>query len=163
MNRKFEALFVSVGIVCMIVGLIALAQSTVPSGGPYYLQVPTSTWTYLVDRFSNGSYYMVNGTNWKVDYQSTNLTKVEQYALGNMTSGTLYLNQQQHNTSLTISMNVKAIEDYQNRTIIFTSTGSRTLTDCPVATTSTFTLTSDTTEHTIVTLTPTSVEQVTNF
>jgi hypothetical protein len=36
-------------------------------------------------------------------------------------------------------------------------------TDCPVSTNGTFTLTSDTTEHTIVTLTPTSVEQVTNF
>jgi len=138
-------------------------QATVPSGGPYYLQVPTSTWFYLVDRFSNASYYMVNGTNWKVDYQSTNLTKVEQYALGNLTSGTLYLNQQQHNTSLTIPANVMVIEDYQGLLTYRTASMSQHIPACPTNVSSTFTLTSDTTEHTIVTLTTTTVEQMTNF
>lgn len=118
-TKKFDVLLVGFGIVCMIVGLVSLAQSTVPSGGPYYLQVPVSTWAYLVDRFSNGSYYMVNGTNWKVDYQGTNITLVEQYALGNMTSGTLYLNQQQHNSSLTVPANVMVIEDYQGEISYF--------------------------------------------
>jgi len=162
-NKKIEALFVGFGIVCMIVGLISLAQSTTPSGGPYYLQVPTSTWFYLVDRFSNASYYMVNGTNWKVDYQSTNLTKVEQYALGNLTSGTLYLNQQQHNTSLTIPANVMVIEDYQGVLTYRTASMAQHIPACPTNVSSTFTLTSDTTEHTIVTITTTVVEQMTNF
>jgi hypothetical protein len=138
-------------------------QATVPSGGPYYLQVPTSTWFYLVDRFSNASYYMVNGTNWKVDYQSTNLTKVEQYALGNLTSGTLYLNQQQHNTSLTIPANVMVIEDYQGVLTYRTASMAQHIPACPTNVTSTFTLTSDTSEHTIVTITPTGVMQMTNF
>ena len=138
-------------------------QATVPSGGPYYLQVPVSTWTYLIDRFSNGSYYMVNGTNWKVDYQSSNLTNVEKFALGNTTSGTVYLYNLQHNTSLSVSSLQKVIQDYQNKTTYYTSTGSFAIGDCPVSTTGTFTLTNGTTEQTIVTLTPTSVEQVTNF
>jgi hypothetical protein len=162
-TNKMNVLFVGFGIVCMIVGLVALAQSTTPSGGPYYLQVPVSTWTYLIDRFSNGSYYMVNGTNWKVDYQSTNLTNVEKFALGNTTSGTVYLYGLQHNTSLSVLSLQKVIQDYQNKTTYYTSTGSFAIGDCPVSTNGTFTLTSDTSEHTIVTLTPTSVEQVTNF
>lgn len=99
----------------MVIGLVSFVRSTTPSGGPYHLQVPTSTWTYLIDQFSNGSYYMVNKTNWKVDYQSTNLTKVEEFALGNMTSGTLYLMQVQHNSSLTVSSSVMVTEDYQGQ------------------------------------------------
>ena len=90
--NKPKSVSIIVLVLSIILGFSLLfngIQATVPSGGPYYLQVPVSIWTYLIDRFSNGSYYMVNGTNWKVDYQSTNLTNVEKFALGNTTSGTV--------------------------------------------------------------------------
>jgi len=105
----------------------------------------------------------VNGTNWNVDYKSTNVTNVEKFALGNTTSGTVYLYGLQHNTSLTIPANVKVIEDYQGVFTFHTSTMSQHIPACPTNVTSTFTLTSDTIEHTIVTLTTTTVEQMTNF
>lgn len=164
LNRKLDALVVSIGIVCMIVGLVSLAQSTVPSGGPYYLQVPTSTWTCLVDQFSNGTYYYVNGTNWNVDYKSTNLTNVEKFALGNTTSGTVYLHELQHNTSLSISATQIVTQQYQGQIKYFTDTGSSSVTDCPVATTGNFTFPSGTSETTILTLaTPSSITKLHNL
>jgi len=53
------------------------------------------------------SYYcLINGTDdraGRLEYYSTNKTLVEQYALGNMTSGLLYMKDCTHNTSLTLT------------------------------------------------------------
>jgi len=113
------------------------------------------------------SYYcLINGTDdraGRLEYYSTNKTKTEQFALGNMTTGLLYLKEVTHNTSLSITATQTVAQQISGKIRYFTSTGSTSVTDCPVPTTDTFVLTSDTDEHTIVTLTPTSVEQVTNF
>jgi len=73
---------------------------------------PTSPYSYIID-VSGSTYRMKNGSDGQISYQSTNVTRVEQFALGNMTFGTLYLKQVQHNSSLTVPANVMVIEDYQ--------------------------------------------------
>jgi hypothetical protein len=80
-----------------------------------------------------------------------------------MTFGTLYLKQVQHNSSLTVPANVMVIEDYQGVLTYRTASMAQHIPACPTNVSSTFTLTSDTTEHTIVTITTTVVEQMTNF
>jgi len=94
MNRPkpYSVAVVALSILLGFSLLFNAIQATVPSTGPYYLSVPTSTWTYQIGKFSNGSYYMVAYDDWHVDFQSTNATTVVNNALGNMTSGgTLYL------------------------------------------------------------------------
>jgi len=123
---------------------------------------PTSPYSYIID-VSGSTYRMKNGSDGQISYQSTNVTRVEQFALGNLTSGTLYLKQVQHNSSLTVPANVMVIEDYQGVLTYRTASMAQHIPACPTNVSSTFTLTSDTTEHTIVTLTTTTVEQMTNF
>ena len=123
---------------------------------------PTSPYSYIID-VSGSTYRMKNGSDGQISYQSTNVTRVEQFALGNMTFGTLYLKQVQHNSSLTVPANVMVIEDYQGVLTYRTASMAQHIPACQTSVNSTFTLTSDTSEHTIVTLTPTGVEQVTNF
>jgi len=63
------------------------------------LAYPQQLWSYMI--FQSGSnYFMKNGTTGQVDYSSTNLTLVEQYAKGNLTSGLIYLKEVAWNTSL---------------------------------------------------------------
>jgi len=63
------------------------------------LAYPQQLWSYMI--FQSGSnYFMKNGTTGQVDYSSTNLTLVEQYAKGNLTSGLIYLKEVVWNTSL---------------------------------------------------------------
>ncbi len=230
--NKPKSVSIIVLVLSILLGLSLLfngIQATVPSGGPYYLQVPVSTWTYYIGKFSNASCFMVNGSNWKVDYQSLNPSSLVQFAIGNTTTvgGTVYISAGSYAAAVTLKNNVRLIlekgctgvtvtidtgatailEDYENSLTnvyssgnlvtqynnlngaiaaiygtftngAFTNLTSSNVTattlyvngenitnngDCPVSTNSTFTLTSDTSEHTIVTLTPTSVEQVTNF
>jgi parallel beta-helix repeat protein len=58
-----------------------------PPNGPYYLIVPSSTWSYEVSQFSNGSYYSVNGSDWSVSAPSSNASAVINNAIGNCTYG----------------------------------------------------------------------------
>jgi len=60
-------------------------------------------------------YCMQNGTDGFLKYYNTNKTLVEQFALGNSSSGTVFLKGLQHNTSLTVPANVMVIEQYQNK------------------------------------------------
>lgn len=83
----------SLGVILILTTLLAGSllfngiQATTPSSGPYYLSVPTSTWSYQVGKFSNGSYYMVHYDDWKVDYQTTNASSLFNAAFGNLTAG----------------------------------------------------------------------------
>jgi len=80
-------LIVTVLAVMTILVFSNFARSNIPSGGPYYLQVPTSTWTCQMGTFSNGTHYVVNGTNWKVDYKSISASQTLQYAVNAAVSG----------------------------------------------------------------------------
>jgi len=64
-------------------------QATTPDTGPYYLWVPTSTWTYNVGQFANGTYYAVKGDNWHVDYTDTDASTVLTNAL--VSNSTVFL------------------------------------------------------------------------
>jgi len=80
----------------------------------YTLQKQAS---YIVSTVTSGAttyYCMQNGTSGKLDFWSTNLTLVEQFANGNLTSagGLIWLKEAQHNTSLTLGYKVLEIESY---------------------------------------------------
>jgi hypothetical protein len=68
------------------------------------------TASYVVD-VQGANYRLWNGS--KIDFQSTNLTLVEQCALGNFSSGLLYLKDVQFNTALTLENTEIVIEEYQ--------------------------------------------------
>jgi hypothetical protein len=85
--KAYSTIVLALSILLGFSLLFNVIQATTPTGGPYYLSVPTSTWKFLIGQFSNGSYYMVNGDNWHVDYQSPSATLVINYAIGNLTSG----------------------------------------------------------------------------
>lgn len=54
--------------------LFNVIQATTPDTGPYYLTIPSSSWRYNIGKFTNSSYYAINGENWHVDYVNTNLS-----------------------------------------------------------------------------------------
>jgi hypothetical protein len=63
------------------------------------------SYSYLI--FTDGStYYMKNGSTGQIDYQSTNKTLVQQYAIGNLTAGSIFLQGVSLNTSLTVGSNI---------------------------------------------------------
>jgi hypothetical protein len=112
----------------------------------------------------NSTFYAARNmsTNMVIDLVS-NLTRLEQNALGNMTTGLLYLIEVPHNTSLSITATQIVAQQIAPKLTYFTSTGSSSVTDCPVSTKSNFNFANDTTaEQTIITLTPASVEMVCN-
>jgi hypothetical protein len=87
-------------------------------------------------------------------------------AIGNLTTdgGTIYLKQVTLNTSLTYGANILIIQDYQGQMTFYRGNLKlREIGDCPTVTSGTFTLTSDTSEHTIVELTPSVVTYIYNF
>lgn len=64
---------------------------SVPSSGPYYLDIPFSTFSYNIGKFSNGTFWAVNGSTWHVDYTGSDATTVMQNAHDQMTNGTISL------------------------------------------------------------------------
>ena len=168
MNKTFAVVLAAIILVSLAFGAVLTRMyfpqvGTIKGAGP---EDPLEAWSessVIIWQYNSTFYASRNmSTNMVMDLLA-NLTNVEKYALGNITNGLLYLIEVQHNTSLTITATQIVAQQYSGKLTYYTDTGSSSPTDCPVATTSTFTLTSDTTEHTIVTLTPTSVEQVTNF
>ena len=72
-----------------------------------------SSYTFLID-VSGSTYRAWHGANSTLFTSSTNLTLVEQFANGNLTSagGLIWLKEVQHNTSLALGNNVLVIESY---------------------------------------------------
>jgi hypothetical protein len=74
------------------------------------------------------SYYcLINGTDdraGRLEYYSTNATKAEQFSLGNMTSGLVYMKEVQHNSSLTIGATQSEWVQYQGSMTFINATGS---------------------------------------
>jgi hypothetical protein len=64
---------------------IASSAFQTPSTGPYYLSVPTGTWSYWIGQWDNGTYYSVNQSNWHIDCKSSNASAVINNARGNLT------------------------------------------------------------------------------
>jgi hypothetical protein len=168
LTRKFAVFLAALILVSAVLGAVVtrtyFPQTGIIKGaGPEDPLEAYSESSVIIWQYNSTFYGSRNMSTNMVTDLLANLTNVEKYALGNITNGLLYLIEVQHNTSLTITATQIVAQQYSGKLTYFTDTGSSSPTDCPVATTSTFTLTSDTSEHTIVTLTPTSVEQVTNF
>lgn len=160
-RREFVAVIILLALAVTI--FLYPLTSAVPKPSPNLaLDDYPSTVSYVMKTDGLGTYWTTDSTGHET-YWSDNQTLVEQYALGNMTSGTLYLMQVQHNSSLTVPANVLVIEDYQGVLAYRTASMAQHIPACPTNVSSTFTLTSDTSEHTIVTIATTVVEQMTNF
>lgn len=93
---------------------------------------------------------------------NTNLTLVEQWALGNMTSGLLWLKGVQHNSSLTIGSTEMVMEEYQGSLKYYKSSSSGKVGDCPTRTNSTFVLADSLAEQTLLEISPSGVTKVYN-
>lgn len=87
LNRKklvFSLLF-SI-ILCSFLLGYQYALSSVPSSGPYYLDIPFGTASFYVGKFDNGSTYMVNGDTWQCTWNNPDSDVVINAVLGNLTS-----------------------------------------------------------------------------
>lgn len=73
---------------------------------------PIGPYSYIIDLLGC-TYRMKNCTTGQIDVQDGNYTLVEQYAINNLTSGTVYLKEVLFNTSLTIPSNVVVIQSYR--------------------------------------------------
>ncbi len=87
--------------------------SQIDNGSPY---------SYMV--FTDGYWYYLKNAYGSIVTQSTNKTLIEQYALSNTTSGLVYLNEIQHNSSLTISASQSELVQYQGSMTFINVTGS---------------------------------------
>jgi len=168
LNKTFAVVLAAIILVSLAFGAVLTRMyfpqvGTIKGAGP---EDPLEAWSessVIIWQYNSTFYAARNmSTNMVMDLVS-NLTRLEENALGNMTTGLLYLIEVQHNTSLTISATQIVAQQYSGKLTYFTDSGSASATDCPVGTPGNFTLTSDLTEHTIVTLTPSSVEQMCNF
>ena len=125
--RKSVSLKTFVVVVSALIVLCAVFGQMAFSVGPgtlsewYY--TPRQQSTYNIGAYNSTHYYLENHTGSgstsfeNYDFLSTNLTLVEQYANGNMTStgGLIYLQEVQWNTSLSLSDLVFVIETYQGQ------------------------------------------------
>lgn len=105
LNRnKALAMIASFLILTTAIG-IGVWSGGFPSTVTITPQSLADSYSYLI--FTDGStYYMKNGTTGQIDYQSTNKTLVEQYAIGNLTAGSIFLQGVSLNTSLTVGSNI---------------------------------------------------------
>jgi hypothetical protein len=111
---------------------IAKAETVATTG--YILDTPLPIADWYVGKYSNNNYFAINGSNWDnlmAGVGSTawasytgNYTLVEQYVLGNITSGQVYLKEVPFNYNLTIPANVKVIENLNGMTREFVSASS---------------------------------------
>jgi hypothetical protein len=119
-----------------------------------------STSSYVIKSDGLGTYWMTDSTGHET-YWSDNKTQVDQFAAGNLTSGgKIYSMDLSWDTTVTIPADVMVEEFYAGILTYRTATSTQHIPDCPTNVTSSFTLTSDTTEHTIFTITPTSSERL---
>lgn len=74
-------------VATLVVSMLWIGQSTTPDSGPYYLTVPFSSVSYIIDSFANGTIYAVNGSDWNLCDYGTNASVIINNACGNLTSG----------------------------------------------------------------------------
>jgi len=77
-----------------------------------YLKTPLPLYDMYVGKYTNNSYFAIKGSNWDNIAVSTNATQIESYALGNITSGTIWLKDVHHSMALAPSVNVTVIEEF---------------------------------------------------
>jgi len=170
LDKKFAAAIVALILISTAIGAL-LVQQYFPQIGSIKaegMEDPLEAWSeasYIIWQYNTTFYASRNMSTWDTELDS-NKTYIQQMAIGNLTvsGGTIYLKQVTLNTSLTYGANILIIEDYQGQLCFYRNNLKlREIGDCPTVTSGTFTLTSDTSEHTIVELTPSVVTYVYNF
>jgi len=171
LDKKFVAAIVALVLISTAIGAL-LVQQYFPQIGSIKaegMEDPLEAWSeasYIVWQYNTTFYASRNMSTLIAEELSSNKTYVEQMAIGNLTvsGGTIYLKQVTLNTSLTYGANILIIQDYQGQMTFYRNNLKlREIGDCPTVTSGTFVLTSDTSEHTIIELTPTVVTYLYNF
>lgn len=132
-KKQFKKTFVIASLVFCGLFLSSLVTTPLVSAGTtattgYYLATPYSPFDWLVGKYSTGSVYAINGSNWAnmmtfptttwASYAS-NASKVQEYVLGNITAGTVYLKEVAFDYDCTIPANVQVIENVNGLTRTF--------------------------------------------
>lgn len=130
MNKHFKiSLIVAVLISLIGVGSICylwgVSSVTYPSTTSHYLDssVGFSPYDYIIEQRNSTHYQVVNGTNGHADYKSTNSSKCQRQALGNLTTiGTVFLKNIPFDQSLVpyIAQGVIVIQSYSGTFTYFT-------------------------------------------
>ena len=171
LNKKFAATIAAIILASITLGAVLVQQyfpqiGSIKATGP---EDPLEAWSeasYIIWQYNTTFYASRNMSTLIAEELSTNKTYVEQMAIGNLTTdgGTIYLKQVTLNTSLTYGANILIIQDYQGQMTFYRNNLKlREIGDCPIVTSGTFVLTNDTTEHTIIELTPSVVTYLYNF
>lgn len=87
MNRRkiIDSALLAISIICVLSTLVIYVRSLTPNYGPYHLDVPFG-YSQYVGQFANGSAYQINGATWQCVDQSTNASKIINFAIGNLTN-----------------------------------------------------------------------------
>ena len=176
LDKKFAAAIVALILVSTAIGAL-LVQQYFPQIGSIKaegMEDPLEAWSeasYIIWKYNTTFYASRNMSTWDTELDS-NKTYIQQMAIGNLTTdfghpnngGTIYLKEVTLNTSLTYDEHILIVEAYQGKLTFYRGNLKlREIGDCPTVTSGTFVLTSDTSEHTIVELTPSVVTYVYNF
>jgi hypothetical protein len=172
LNKKFAATIAVLVLACIALGALFSITLYFPQLGSIKAEGPEDpleAWSeasYVIWQYNSTYYACRNMSTLMVESLSSNKTYVEQQAIGNLTAdgGTIYLKQVTLDTALTYGATTLIIQDYQGQLTFYrNSLKLREIGDCPTVTNGTFTLTNDTTEHTIIELTPSVVTYLYNF
>ena len=176
LDRKFVATIAALALALIAFGALLSVTLHFPQTGTIKAEElgdPIECWSeasYVIWQYNSTHYGCINmstyDTNGFGGSFDTNKTYVEEQAILNLTvsGGTIYLKQVTLNTSLTYGANILIIQDYQGQMTFYRNNLKlREIGDCPTVTSGTFVLTSDTSEHTIIELTPTVVTYLYNF
>jgi hypothetical protein len=130
-KRQLRVLIVAVAVLLVTLSLfctqVASANSLATTG--YYLATPYSPYDWLIGKFSTGTTYAINGSNWAnmmtwptpapwADYAG-NSSAVIEAALAASTAGTVYLKEVAFDYDCTIPANVQVIENLNGLTRVF--------------------------------------------
>lgn len=118
------------GILSILLALIGQVRSTSIATGNYYLDTPLPIAAAYVGKYSNGTYFAINGTNWQNFIRSTNASDVIQQSLDfayNNGGGSVLIGEQTFvlDSKLTVKQGVSLIGQGPDATILQWS-GSKT-------------------------------------
>lgn len=112
-------------LIALTIGLVVtvdipLAKAEITVLTEFILGVPISNYDWYIGKYSDGTYYAVNGANWDNmvtgvgstawNPYKTNTTKLQELVLSVITSGTVFLKNVPFNYGLTIPQKVTVIE-----------------------------------------------------
>lgn len=122
-KRQLLRVSVLVLTVVMVAGCaftaVPMVNAQMISTSGYYLQTPLPIASMYVGKYTNSSYFCINGSNWQNFAQASNWTLIESYALGNTSSGTVWMDDTPFNYNVTVPANVSVIENLNGLTRTF--------------------------------------------